>query len=167
MLNKITRTPFKRVERSSNILELIHSDLCDFHSTPSLGNKRYMVTFIDDYSRFCYVYLLHSKDEALTKFDVYKREVELQVDSFIKRIRTDKGGEYYDPAYFQSLGIIHETTAGYAPQSNGVAERKNRTLEEMVNSMLSYSDLSEGFWDEAMLKACHTLNRVPTKESQT
>ena len=53
--------------------------------------------------------------------------------------------------------------AGNSPQSNGVAERKNRTLQEMVNSMLSYSGLSEGFWGEAMLTACHILNRVPTK----
>ncbi len=90
MLNKITRTPFRKVERSSNILELIHSDLCDFHSTPSLGNKKYVITFIDDYSRFCYVYLLHSKDEVLSMFKVYKTEVELQIESHVKRLRTDK-----------------------------------------------------------------------------
>ena len=71
MLNKITRAPFKSVQRKSEILELIHSDLCDFHSTPSLGNKIYVITFIDDYSRFCYVYLLHPKDEALNSFTVY------------------------------------------------------------------------------------------------
>ena len=58
MLNKITRTPFKSVERKSKILELIHSDLCNFHSTPSLGNKKYVITLIDDFSKFCYVYLL-------------------------------------------------------------------------------------------------------------
>ena len=57
----------------------------------------------------------------------------------------DKGGEYYDSGYFQSNGIIHETTGGYAPQSNGVAERKNRTLQEMINSMLSYFDFSGDF----------------------
>ncbi|GJX53064.1 zinc finger, CCHC-type containing protein [Tanacetum coccineum] len=50
----------------------------------------------------------------------------------------------------QDQGIIHETTAPYTPQQNGVAERKNRALKEMVNSMLSYSGLSEGFWGEAM-----------------
>ncbi|MFS7996227.1 putative RNA-directed DNA polymerase [Helianthus anomalus] len=54
-LTKITRKPFKDIKRDSKVLELIHSDLCDFHSTPSLGNKKYVVTFIDDASRFCYV----------------------------------------------------------------------------------------------------------------
>ncbi|GKA78030.1 zinc finger, CCHC-type containing protein, partial [Tanacetum coccineum] len=63
--------------------------------------------------------------------------------------------------------IIHETTVPYTPQQNGVAERKNRALKEMVNSMLSYSGLSEGFWGEAMLTACYLLNRVPNKRNKT
>ena len=87
----------------------------------------------------------------------------LQIGRNLKKLRTDKGGEYYDPTYFQSMGIIHETTAGFATQSNGLAERKNRTLQEMMNTMLSYSGLSEGFWGQGMLTACHILNRVPTE----
>ncbi|MFS7953942.1 putative RNA-directed DNA polymerase [Helianthus anomalus] len=47
----------------------------------------------------------------------------------------DRGGEYFDPVYFQSTGIIHHTTAPYSPEQNGVVERKNRTLNEMVNTM--------------------------------
>ncbi|GJV56068.1 zinc finger, CCHC-type containing protein [Tanacetum coccineum] len=144
MLTKITKKPFQNVKRETEVLELIHSDLCDLHATPSLGNKKYFVTFIDDASRFCYVYLLHSKDEALDKFKVFKTEVELQQGSLIKRFRTDRGGEYMDTLYFQSVGIIHETTAPYTPQQNGISERKNRVLKEMVNSMLSYSGLSQG-----------------------
>ncbi|GKE99486.1 zinc finger, CCHC-type containing protein [Tanacetum coccineum] len=77
MLTKITRQPFKSITRKSVILELIHSDLCDFRATPSLGNKKYVITFIDEASRFCYVYLLHAKDEALDKFRISKTEVEL------------------------------------------------------------------------------------------
>ncbi|GJW28810.1 zinc finger, CCHC-type containing protein [Tanacetum coccineum] len=160
MLNKITKKPFQNVKRETKVLELIHSDLCDLHATPLLGNKKYFVTFIDDASRFCYVYLLHSKDEALDKFKVFKTEVELQQGSLIKRFKTDKGGEYMDTLYFQSVGIIHETTAPYTPQQNG------RVLKEMVNSMLSYSGLSQGFWGEAMLTACYLLNRIPNKRNR-
>ena len=166
MLTKITRQPFKGVNRESKVLDLIHSDLCDFHANPSLGHNKYVITFIDDASRYCYVYLLHAKHEALDKFKIYKQEVELQKQDLIKVLRTDRGGEYYDPVYFQSTGIIHQTTAPYTPQQNGVAERKNRTLKEMVNSMLSYSGLSEGFWGEAMLTACYILNRTPNKNSK-
>ncbi|GJU94816.1 zinc finger, CCHC-type containing protein [Tanacetum coccineum] len=162
MLTKITRQPFKSITRKFVILELIHSDLCDFHATPSLGNKKYVITFIDDASRFCYVYLLHAKDEALDKFRIYKTEVELQQNDLIKTLRTDRGGEYYDPIFFQSVGIIHETTAPYTPQQNGVAERKNRALKEMVNSMLSYSGLSDGFWGEAI-----AIVRLPDPKRKT
>ncbi|KAL0329430.1 UNVERIFIED_CONTAM: Retrovirus-related Pol polyprotein from transposon TNT 1-94 [Sesamum radiatum] len=63
------------------------------------------------------------------------------------------------------VGIIHETTAPYTPQQNGVSEKKNRILKEMVNSMLSYSGLSDGFWGEAMLTACYLINRVPNKRN--
>nr|GEV53444.1 zinc finger, CCHC-type [Tanacetum cinerariifolium] len=67
MLTKITMKPFQNVKRKTKVLELIHSDLCDLHATPLLGNKKYFVTCIDDALRFCYVYLLHIKDEALDK----------------------------------------------------------------------------------------------------
>nr|GEX92334.1 zinc finger, CCHC-type [Tanacetum cinerariifolium] len=117
---------------------------------PKLCNKKYVVTFIDDASRFCYVYLLHAKDKALDKFRIYKTEVELQQNDLIKTLRTDRGGKYYDPVFFQYVGVIYETTAPYTPQQNGMAERKNKALKEMVNSMLSYSGLSEGFWGEAI-----------------
>nr|GEV75104.1 hypothetical protein [Tanacetum cinerariifolium]GEV75111.1 hypothetical protein [Tanacetum cinerariifolium] len=106
--------------------------------------KDELIPAIDDYL-FCYVYLLHAKDEALDKFRIYKTEVELQQNDLIKTLRTDRGGEYNDLVFFQSVGVILETTAPYTPQQNGVAERKNRALKEMVNSMLSYSGLSEGF----------------------
>nr|GEY40518.1 zinc finger, CCHC-type [Tanacetum cinerariifolium] len=76
MLTKITRQPFKDIKRDSNVLELKHSDLCDFHATPSLGNKKYVVAFKDDASRFCYVYLCHAKDEAIDKFKIYKTKKE-------------------------------------------------------------------------------------------
>lgn len=167
MLTKITKKPFQGVKRETELLELIHRDWCDLHATPSLGNKKYFVTFIDDASRFCYAYLLHTKDEALDKFKVFKTKVELQLGSLIKRFRTDRGGEYMDTLYFQSVGIIHETTSPYTPQQNGISERKNRVLKEMVNSMLSYSGLCQGFWGEAMLTACYLLNRVPTKGTKS
>ena len=94
VLNKITKNPYPSVTRQTVLLELVHSDLCDFHSSPSLGNKKYIVTFIDDFSRFCYIYLLFTKDEALEKFKTFKIEVELQLNQKIKRLRTDRGGEY-------------------------------------------------------------------------
>ncbi|GJU66054.1 zinc finger, CCHC-type containing protein [Tanacetum coccineum] len=82
--------------------------------------------------------------EHLVNSKVFKTKVELQQGSLIKRFRTDWGGEYMDTLYFQSVGIIHETTAPYTPQQNGISEWKNKALKEMVNSMLSYLGLSQG-----------------------
>nr|GEU88838.1 zinc finger, CCHC-type [Tanacetum cinerariifolium] len=65
------------------------------------------------------------------------------------------------------VGFGYYNNAPYTPQQNGVAERKNKALKEMVNSMLSYSGLSEGLWGEAMLTACYLLNRVPNKRNKT
>ena len=63
-------------------------------------------------------------------------------------------------------GIIHERTPPYSPQSNGVAERKNRTLTNLVNVMLDTPGLSKAWRGEAILTACHVLNRVPTKNKE-
>ena len=63
---------------------MIHSDLCDFKTIPSRGSKNYFITFIDYCSKYCYVYLLHSKDEALNMFNIYKSEVENQLENKLK-----------------------------------------------------------------------------------
>nr|GEV06252.1 zinc finger, CCHC-type [Tanacetum cinerariifolium] len=68
---------------------------------------------------------------------------------------------------YESDKYILSKSAPYTPQQNGVAERKNRALKEMVNSMLSYSGLSEGFWEEAMLTTCYLLNMIPNKRNKT
>ena len=59
------------------------------------GGKRYFMTLIDDCTRFCYIYLLKSKDEALHYFKIYKAEVENQLERKIKRVRSDCGGEFF------------------------------------------------------------------------
>ena len=109
---------------------------------------------------------MHSKYEALDKFKVYKFEVEIQCESFIKCLRSDRGGEYYNPSYFESTGIVHQVSTVYTPQQNGEAERKIRVLTKMVNSILSFSGPRQSFWGEAVLAACHILNRVPNKETK-
>nr|GEW28906.1 zinc finger, CCHC-type [Tanacetum cinerariifolium] len=106
MLTKITKRPFQNAKRETKVLELIHSYLCDLHVTPSLGNKKYFVIFINDASRFCYVYLLHSKDEALDKFKVFKTKVELQQGSLIKRFRIDREACYLLNRVFSKRNMI-------------------------------------------------------------
>ena len=168
--SKMIKKPFHSVERSTNLLDLVHSDICEFNSMLTRGGNRYFITFIDDCSRFTYVFLLKHKDEAFHAFKVYKAEVENQLGRNIKTLRSDRGGEYFPNdfnAYCEENGIIHQCSAPRTPQQNGLAERKNRTFQEMINAMLMHSELSFNLWGEALLAACHILNRIPSKKNQT
>nr|KYP31709.1 Retrovirus-related Pol polyprotein from transposon TNT 1-94 [Cajanus cajan] len=156
------------VQKETCVLELIHSDICDSNGVITRGGKKYFITFIDDFSKYCYVYLIIHKSELFEKFKVYKAEVENQLERSIKILRSDRGGEYSSNEmgeFFETHGIIHEVTPPYAPQSNGIAERKNRTLLDMINAMLISSGLPDNLWGEALFTACHILNRIPYKNS--
>ena len=152
--------------REAKLLELIHSNLGDLKQTMTRGGKKFYVTFIDDYSRFTRVYLLRNKDEGFDMFLSYKAKVENQLDRKFKRIRSDRGGKYIPlNDYCEKKGIIHEVTPPYSPESNGVAERKNRTLKEMMNSLLVSTSTPDNLWGEAILFACHLQNRIPYKKT--
>ena len=142
---KITKKPGKSITRKTELLGLVHSDLGDLKYTMTRGGKRFYVIFVDDHSRFIKIYLLRTKDEVLEMFIKYKSEVENQKNKMIKRLRTDRGGEYESnpfKEFCEQNGIIHEVTPPYSPESNRIAERKNRTLKEMTNAMLVSSGLS-------------------------
>ena len=166
---KITKRPHKNVERNTELLELIHIDLCEFEGKLNRGGNRYFITFIDDFLKYAYIYLLKNKSDAFEKFKEFLREVENQFGRKIKRFISDRGREYESigfNSFIQSLGIIHETNPPYSPKSNGVAERKNRTLVNLTNAMLIKSSAPLNLWGEAILTACHVLNKVPHKKTK-
>jgi transposase InsO family protein len=87
-----------------------------------------------------------------------------QLEKKIKRFTSDHGGEYFPnefDLFCAEYGIIHERTPPYSPQSNRVAKRKNRTLSDLVNSMLETAGLSK-----ALLTSCHVQNRVSMKSKE-
>ena len=170
---KQTNKSKRGATRSSTILEIIHTDICSL-DMDSHGQK-YFISFIDDFSRYMYLYILHNKNEALDAFKVFKAEVEKQYGKQIKIVRSDRGGEYYGryledgqspgpfAKFLQEHGIVAQYTMPGSPDQNGVAERRNRTLLDMVRSMLSSSKLPKFLWTEALKTAVYILNRVPTK----
>lgn len=163
----MTKVPFPPCERNTNILELVHSDICEFNGELTRGGSRYFITFIDDCTRYTHVYLMKTKDGAFDKFQIYKALVENQNGMKIKNLRSDRGGEYFPNEFnlfCEEHGIIHQRTAPYTPQHNGLAERKNRTLSEMVNAMLLNSKLPNNLWGEALLAACYVHNRIPSRK---
>ena len=172
---KQTKHTKKGVTRSNELLEIIHTYICGPLSVPCFTREKYFITFIDDLSRYGYVYLMHEKSQAIDIFEMFITEVERQLDKKIKIVRSDRGGEYYgrydesgqNPGPFAKFlekhGIRAQYTMPSTPQQNGVAKRHNRTLMEMVMSMMSYSSVPISLWGEALKTAMYILNRVPSK----
>ena len=104
------------------------------------------------------------KSETFEKFKEFQSEVENQRDRKIKFLRSDRGGEYLSDEFGTQLrkcGIVSQLTPPGTPQRNGVSERRNRTLLDMVRSMMSLTDLPLSFWGYALETAAFTLNREP------
>ena len=83
---KQTRSSFQTIERNTEPLELIHSDVCDLKFVQARGGNKYFIIFIDDSTKYCYVYLIKNKYEAIEKFILYKQEVENQLNKKIKMV---------------------------------------------------------------------------------
>ena len=164
---KHTRLAFQSCSwRSKEKLGLIHSDICGPMSVPSLNGSKYFITFIDDYSRMCWVYFLERKSQALEKFVEFMKLVQNQSGCTIKVLRTDNGGEYTSEAFKQLCKdhvIVHQFTTPYTPQQNGVCERKNRTIMEMARCLLFESGLPKKFWAEGVNTSIYIQNRLYSK----
>ena len=174
--------PKKSHTRATKLLELIHSDISGPFQIPSLGGSLYFITFIDDFSRWTVVYTMKRKSESLHYFQKFHRfaenhtgcklsEMQISIKNNIspekvKTIRTDNGGEYTSRAFQEYLddhGISHQLTVPYTPQQNGVAERMNRTLIDLVRCMIHSENVPKHFWAEALNTAVYIRNRAPNK----
>ena len=167
---KQINTNKKSATRSSTPLEIIHTDICGKIHVPCFTGDEYFITFIDDFSWYGYVYLIKEKSDALKVFKIFKAEVEKQLDMKIKVVRFDRGGEYYGKytesgrntsqfaRFLEMEGIVAQYTMPGTPQQNGVAERRNRILMDMVRSMVSNTNLLDSMWGEALKMAMYVLN---------
>ncbi|GJZ35562.1 retrotransposon protein, putative, ty1-copia subclass, partial [Tanacetum coccineum] len=136
---KITRKSFPhRPKRATDLLGIIHTNVCGPLRHVSRQGASNFITFTDDYSRYGYVYILKHKHEV---FETFK---------------------FKD--YLKACGIVQQLTPPYTPQHNGVSERRNRTLLDMVRSMMNLTTLPLSFWDYALESATRILNMVPTKK---
>lgn len=165
---KMTRQPFpkKSWSKTEDILDLVHTDVCGPMQTKTPGNKRYVLTLIDDYSRYTVVYLLEQKSEVTEKIQDYVKNMKTKFNKIPKVIRSDKGREYVNANltnYLRKEGTEVQYTVGYAPEQNGVAERRNRYLMEMTRCMLIDAGLPNKYWGEAVCAANYLQNRLITK----
>lgn len=163
--SKMARQPFpKTAEKwTTQPLQLIHSDLAGPIDPVSAGGSRYVLTLIDDYSRFTRVFLLQVKSDAAKRIQEYVREMETKYGRKPQIIRSDNGGEFTGHVlreFYRKEGITAQFTVPYTPSQNGVAERKNRSLIEMVRCMINDAGLPRDLWGEAIMTANFLQNRL-------
>ena len=142
---KMHQLPFNKSEFvTSKPLELVHSDVWGLAPVTSINDFRYYLVFVDDFSKFSWLYLLKHKSDVFDVFKYFKAYVENQLHTSLKILRTDGGGEFTSTAFHQFCskhGIIHQTSCPHTPQQNSTPERKHRRLVKCSLTMLSHSSL--------------------------
>ncbi|SGY47835.1 BQ5605_C001g00580 [Microbotryum silenes-dioicae] len=161
LASKAHRSPFpSSLSHAAEPLALVHSDVLSFPEE-SINHFRYLVTFVDDYSRKTWVYPISHKSDVLPTFKDWLLEIENATGCRLKTLRSDNGGEYISSTfngYCAARGIRCELTIPYTPEQNGRAERLNRSIVEGTLALLSHSGLPRLCWDEAAVCFSHTKN---------
>ncbi|RVX19268.1 Retrovirus-related Pol polyprotein from transposon RE1 [Vitis vinifera] len=109
--------------------------------------------------------LMKTKDEENLLFQNFHKVIETQYNAKVRVLRSDNGGEYQSSdlqKYLEGYDIIHQTTCSNTPQQNGVAERKNQHLLEVVRGSLIAAKTPISYWGEAITSAAYLINRVPS-----
>ena len=166
---KATRKEIKK-EREAPLADAfgteVHSDLWGPAPVPSMGGRRYYASFTDDHSRYTKLAIVRHKDGTLDAYKEFAQWVHTQHGVRIKRLRSDRGGEYTGEAFTKFLkeqGTERRLTTHDTPQHNGVAESLNRRIMERVRAFLAQSGLPNFLWAEAAQFVVWLKNRTPTK----
>ncbi|GJX15170.1 retrovirus-related pol polyprotein from transposon TNT 1-94 [Tanacetum coccineum] len=154
----------KNIVLTTRCLELLHMDLFGPSAVRSYEGKLYTIVIVDDYSRYTWTRFLKNKIEAFEQFEIFSRKIQNQLGCLIVSIRTDHGREFDNEVQFEEFGnangITHNFLALRTPQSNGMVEKKNRTLQEMSRTMLNEQSLPQKFWCNAVDTSTYILNRI-------
>jgi len=145
----------------------VHFYIWGSFEIPTIGEIKYFITFVDEYTRMLWLYTIKLKSEALDVFKKFKVLVEKESEKAIKILRTDGGGEYTSKNFEElcsNEAISHEVTSLYTPQHNGLAERRSRTILDMARSRLKQKNMPHMFWGEAVNTSTYILNKCPTKK---
>jgi hypothetical protein len=167
LLGKMTALPYgQRTFYSSMPFELVHSDVWGPAPVASKGGFSYYVVFIDDFTRYCWIYFLKFKSDVFATFKTFHNMIKNQFESKIKILRTDSGGEYLSNEFKQFLeneGILHQKSCPRTPQQNGISERKHRHIMKTTRTLLIARNVPKNLWAEAALTAVYLINRMSSK----
>ena len=165
---KQTHQPFPQEakNRSENTGERVVSDVWGPTKVKSIGGWNYYISFIDDAKRYNTVLFLANKSDATDRIKGHVGKIKQKFGKAPRYMRFDNGAELVNgeiKKFAEKEGIIIETTAPYSPSQNGIAERFNRTILELVRAMLIAKGLPHFLWDEAVSHATYLRNRAPTR----
>ncbi|KAI0524563.1 hypothetical protein KFK09_003940 [Dendrobium nobile] len=164
---KSHKLPFQNIiQHASAPFMLIHTDVWGPAPVSSLNNSRYYMIFIDDHTRFGWLYLMNTKSEILTKFQQFASLIQNQFNTKIKTLRSDAGGEYTSylfKSYLLAQGIAQQFCCPHTPEQNGLVERKHSHLLDITITLLLAASLPHLFWADALLTANYLINSLPSK----
>jgi hypothetical protein len=153
------------LSNSQRPIELIHTDIAGPY-IKSLNQKRYIITFIDDYTRALFIYPIATKGEAIDKLQHLYNKLEANLGLKIARIRADNAGEFKSikwTEFTKEKGIITEPTVPYSPEQNGIAERYNRTILSHARAVISAKRIPLKLWPWIFESIGYIINRVYSK----
>ncbi|MBW0463936.1 hypothetical protein O181_003651 [Austropuccinia psidii MF-1] len=162
MTLKLFKSHFEVVEQP---LDCLHLDLVGPISPPSISECRYFLTIVDQCTSFKIVKFLKNKSDALQEFKIVKNMIESAHGGKIKKIVSDRGGEFINSEFKQisnESSFIHVTSPPYTPQLNGFAERTNREILEKACCLLLGANIPNQYWEEAVNHATLLINLIPT-----
>ncbi|GFW36903.1 retrovirus-related Pol polyprotein from transposon TNT 1-94 [Trichonephila clavipes] len=169
-ISKVTRKTHHSIgiSQSSQILELLHADLCGPINIESYGGAKYFMVVVDDFSGMYFTYFLKNKYEAFNIFSQFNAKYGNLTDKRVKKIKTGNGLEFVNEqldTYLANSGIFHEKTIPYNSESNRKAEREraNRVLLERARTLLYESKLPLKFWAEAINYSTQVSNITTRK----
>ena len=145
---------------------MIHGDLCGPITPTSHSGKRYLLVLVDDFSRKTWIYFLADKLEAFETFKNLKNLVKKEAKTAIRGLRTDWEGEFTSNEFnkfCKDNRTKRQLTAAYTPQQNAVAERRNRTIMNIIRCLLSEEEMPKKLWPEAARWTAHVLNHSYTE----
>ncbi|PKU85121.1 Retrovirus-related Pol polyprotein from transposon TNT 1-94 [Dendrobium catenatum] len=165
-ISKSHKLPFSHSSFECNKpFQLIHSDVWGPAPIASTNGFFYYVIFIDEFTKFSWLYLLTSKNETFIKFKQLHNLIKNKFGYSIQTIRSDGGGEFNSTEFKQYMinnDITHQVSCPHTPEQNGTAERKHRHLLETTRALLHAADLPPNLWADAVSTANYLINRLPS-----
>ena len=161
-LGKMKMSSFKsNTYTSKEVLELVHTDLCGPIEVQSYKGDKYIMLFVDDYSRMMTIMFLKQNFNAFQIFKWYLARVEKEIGKKLKYLRSNRGGEFTSrefEVFYNDKGIKRQTSTPITPPQNGIVKRRNKSVINCARTLIMEKNVAVKYWREAISTIVYTLN---------